>query len=80
MIKFTCLKETSEDWYPNIDGKYVAVSYYSNPETEPLVCVWGNDDCGMEYIGNDAQYIFHRLLEEGNITRKICENLGLRSC
>jgi len=80
MIKFKCLKKTSDDWYPNFDGKYVEVSYYSNPETEPLVCVWGNDDSGMEYIGQDAQYIFHRLLEEDDITYKLCRDLGLLSC
>lgn len=80
MIKFTCLKKTPDNWYPNIDGKYVTLTYYSNPETEPLVCVWGDDDCGMEYIGVDAEYIFHRLLEMDVVTMKICHELGLRSC
>jgi len=68
---------TTEDWYPNIAKIFVRVTYYSNPETEPLVCVWGDDDCGMEYIGQDAQYIFHRLLEQEVITRRICTDLGL---
>jgi len=78
MIKFECFKPTSEDWYPNYDNNYVRIAYYSNPDSEPLVCVWGNDDCGMEYIGNDAKYIFHRLLEQEDITRRFCGYLGLK--
>jgi hypothetical protein len=78
-LKFNCLKEVNDDWYPNIDGKYVTVSLYEG-SPESLVCVWGNDDCGMEYIGEDAEYMFHRLLEEPVLNRKVCEKIGLGAC
>lgn len=77
MIKLTCLKEVSDDWYPNIDGKYVSVSLYKLPGDTPLVCVWGDDDCGREYIGEDAEYKFHRLLEEDVLSHRKCEQIGL---
>lgn len=79
MPLFNCLKEVDDDWYPNINGKYVEVSLYvDHPSPVPLVCVWGNDDCGMEYIGEDAEYMFHRLLEEPILNQTICKRIGLK--
>ncbi len=59
---------------------YVEVAYYSNPDTQPMVCVCGGGATGMEYIAADAQYIFHRLLEENDITYDLCRSLGLQAC
>lgn len=59
-IRIECFKKTSDDWYGNFkiaddvrhkDKKYVHVSLLSlGPDAiyGHRVCVWGNDDCGME--------------------------------
>ena len=58
-MKISLFKKTSDNWYPNFDinddKSYVMVSFFPlNPITEGFrVCVWGNDDCGMEYDDPD---------------------------
>lgn len=59
-MKISCFKRTDDDWYGNYkiaddkrhEGKgYVEVSLLSlGPDAKYgyRVCVWGNDDCGME--------------------------------
>ncbi len=58
-MRTSFFKETEDDWYGNykiaddarhVDKKYVEVKLLSlgPSHTEFRVCVWGNDDCGME--------------------------------
>ena len=60
-MKIQAFIEVKEDWYGNFkienDGRYsntklVLISFYNFPQDNryPMVCVWGNDDCGMEKI------------------------------
>lgn len=56
--RLTIFKEVPEDWYSNYkikddgryQGKYVSISLLqlNVKETPWRVCIWGNDDFGME--------------------------------
>ena len=83
--KLECFKKTSDNWYPNHYKELVAVTLFKNseypacPSNVDRVCVWGNDDCGMEYDGEDAEYKFNRILEMDDVTFKALKDLGLQS-
>jgi len=51
-IKFTVPKgefrPTNDDWYPNYEGNLVRLRVLSLSDGMWRVCVWGNDDTGME--------------------------------
>ena len=60
-MKIEAFVEVKEDWYGNFniaddgrypDNKFVCVSFYNLPRDShyPMVCVWGNDDCGVEKV------------------------------
>lgn len=44
------LVPTTDDWCPNINEKFVRLSFFNLDccDTEYRVCVWGGDDLGME--------------------------------
>lgn len=68
-------KETKDDWYPEFqltDGtKLVRVSFtQTGPDPKKFngewrVCVWGDDDCGMErdYQGDQETECWNMFLE-----------------
>ncbi|MCA9495832.1 MAG: hypothetical protein KC589_02730 [Nanoarchaeota archaeon] len=54
MKRIDVFKKTSDDWYPNYPNDMVKVSFLKlpnilqNSDDEWRVCVWGNDDFGLE--------------------------------
>lgn len=66
-MRISCFKKTDEDWYGNYkiekdlrhkDIKYVEVKFLKIPGSKEFrVCVWGNDDFGMELDSEDEVYI-----------------------
>lgn len=71
-MRISCFKKTNENWYANykiekdmrhVDEKYVHVSFlklpklYEEDEPEFRVCVWGNDDYGMELDSTDESFL-----------------------
>ena len=86
-------KPTNDDWYPNFkvtDGPdLVHVSFTQtgpNPEKfegEFRVCVWGNDDCGMErdFENNEALAlnIFMQVIGWPTVDRDKLKELGFVS-
>jgi len=85
MKRQSCFKKTDEDWYPNFYGELVRVTYEFIPDDEDprwLVCVWGNDDCGMECFFKHqgrALEVFWNILEQDVIRRDFLCHLGLHS-
>lgn len=85
MEKTTCLRYSSQDWYPNIDGNKVSVSLVtnqpdSNGELKHCVSVWGGDDCGMElWDGDEAKVkqIYNAICNLKDVTRQELERLNL---
>lgn len=43
-------RPTTDQWYPNYDGDLVKISVYEYSKGGAMVCVWGNDDFGMEIL------------------------------
>jgi hypothetical protein len=92
-MEIAVYKRTNEDWYGNyeiIDGdSLVEVCLYKtgpdpkNYKGEFLVCVWGNDDCGMELeFGADeakALNIFLQVIGVENVSREHLISLGFVS-
>ena len=78
------LVPTTDDWYPNYEGNKVQVSIMPlipRTEDEKLwrVCVWGADDCGMEYDTDDkhdAMVTFDMLKHRDFITKAGLLELG----
>lgn len=55
---------TSENWYPNWEGGKVKASFLRLRDGTYRVCVWGEDDFGMEKDFTDrdtAEHVFERL-------------------
>lgn len=51
MKRVEVYKRTTDDWYPaftSSEGDLVEVSFLQLREDGWRVCVWGNDDAGME--------------------------------
>lgn len=78
MKRITVYKETHDDWHPSYtvhgwdDLKLVTVSFTQtgpNPDVgdgEWRVCVWGEDDCGMERDYSDkslALAMFNKVIQ-----------------
>ena len=91
----TCFKQTEDEWYPNYDGDTVRVSlilrrkksneYKLYGQTLFRVCVWGDDDFGMEKdfkSGDDqadieqAKELYATLIEQKFINQGYLKKLG----
>lgn len=80
-------KITSDDWYPSYKledkTKLVQVSFMQILlPSSWLVCVWGQDDCGMEkFFGteNEAWCTFLRIIGLEDVTMSELTKLGLTS-
>lgn len=91
MTEITCFKSSSDDWYGNFkitdDLRYpenfVSVSLMKlNPFNELQkyrVCVWGNDDCGMEFdteLEFSARNIYCHVCMMRDVTKAALTKLG----
>jgi len=80
-----CFKKTTDDWCPNFKDDLVSVTLFkhsqwpASPTDIDRVCVWGNDDCGMEYDGEDADYKFNIILSMDDVTFHGLKAIGLKS-
>ncbi len=82
----TKLKPTRDDWCGNFPGNQVQVSIYCNNEYEGeiwhRVCVWGNDDCGLEqdFFGEDqeekALEVYAKVMNLDYVDFKILKEMG----
>ena len=54
MKRIDVFKKTSDNWYPNYPNDMVKISFLKlpnilqNSDAEWRVCIWGNDDFGLE--------------------------------
>ena len=73
--------DTTEDWYPNYPDNQVEVSFLKSLDHSGYcVCVWGDDDCGMERVYSNQEFaaareLYHNLVD--NTTKKEMELLGM---
>jgi len=76
--------KTTDDWSPNFDNNKVKLSYLGLiAKNTYRVCIWGADDCGMEYDTpnkNDAKTMFEKLKQQGIVTKKELEKLKFNFC
>ena len=93
MKRVDVFKKTNDDWYPAFDmggEKLVEVSFIQltpwlpEEEREWRVCVWGNDDCGMErdFAPNEenlAWTTFLNVIGEEYVDMKFLLSLGFVS-
>lgn len=78
-------RPTSDDWRPNFPDGTVRVSFLELSDGQWRVCVWGNDDLGMErdYAPTDreAAHRLHALLAGcSDVTRALCTEIGMTYC
>ena len=77
----TIFKEVKEDWYGNYNiaddarytGKYVSIRTAKLADYIFRVCVWGNDDFGMERdyeSEDDALLMFRACVETNELTKR----------
>ena len=93
MKRVDVFKKTNDDWYPAFEmggEKLVEVSFIQLTPWLPVeeriwrVCVWGNDDCGMERDFNPneeshAWSIFLNVIGEEYVDMKFLLSLGFVS-
>ncbi len=93
MKRVDVFKKTNDDWYPAFEmggEKLVEVSFIQLTPWLPAeervwrVCVWGNDDCGMErdFSPNEenlAWSIFINVIGEEYVDMKFLLSLGFVS-
>jgi hypothetical protein len=84
-MKYSCLKLTQDNWCPNYLDRYVEVTYIENisppgkKKKISRVCVWGEDDCGMEMDFEDkkvALKIFMNVMEMKFVNMRELKDLG----
>lgn len=91
MTACSVFKKTSDDWYPNyittcglllVVVTFKATGPIPKDNTEWVVCVWGNDDCGMEkFFTNEkeAWTTFLAIIEMETVSMSELTKLGLVS-
>lgn len=95
-MRVDVFKRTQDDWYGSYKlqpiygpegGMLVRVSFLGNicpPDEVPLyrTCVWGNDDCGVEfdtYLEGQAWNIFLQVIGMRYVNRDALKELGFVS-
>lgn len=82
--------EVKEDWYGNfkiendqrfLNSKFVQVSLIELTDKSHRVCIWGNDDLGMEWDfpadkRSDALAVYQQILITPYPSRKWLESIG----
>lgn len=72
-------KKTTDEWYPNFPNDEVEVSFLYLNDGTFRVCVWGNDDFGMELDFEsliEAEDIFDKILDMDIVNKQDLYNLG----
>lgn len=83
----TVFKEVNEDWYSNYHiaddvrytGKYVSIRISKLFDGLFRVCVWGNDDLGMDRdfeVESDAVKMFQTLVIVEELTKQFLSENG----
>jgi len=91
MLRIECFKPTNEDWYSEYrikddqryKGKYVSLSLLGLSNGMYRVCVWGNDDFGMEWDTKDkqeAKKVYAKLALKETIEKRDLKNLDFKHC
>lgn len=97
MQKQTVFKLTDDDWYPSYylgnyycgqapgDVLLVEVSFLQLMDGCFRVCVWGNDDLGMEldfmpYEHPEAEQMFHQVIALDRVNKQTLTDLGFVYC
>lgn len=87
-ITVSVFKETEDNWYPSFeikgDARYkylVEVSYLELSDGMWRVCVWGQDDMGMErdfepYERMKAWEVFISIIEQHYVSYNFIKDLG----
>ena len=90
-FRFNTFKKTKDCWNPNFPGNVVRVSimlhlptFNTKDESWHRVCVWGDDDTGMEkdFVHHEiekAQKCFNQIMEMSNVDFQALEDIGFRS-
>lgn len=78
-------RPTSDDWSPNFPDGTVRISFLELHDGMWRVCVWGNDDLGMErdYASTEreaALRLHERLAGCSDVTQSLCTELGMQYC
>lgn len=83
------MKPTTDNWCPNFPNNQVRVRIICNMNDEGKVwhrvCVWGNDDCGMErdFTGEfgerDALACYARVMNLDYVNFKPLKEMGFQS-
>ena len=85
--KTTIFKETTDDWCPNYNTGHrelVRVSHLQLIDGTWRVCVWGEDDCGMEIDLPETDFakskeIFDTIVAWDDVTMGKLKRLGFVS-
>ena len=89
-MRIDCFKQSSDDWHGNFriaddkrhEGKkFVHLSLMDLSTGQFRVCVWGNDDCGMErdFSGSDypeALALYHAVASMTIVDRVTLQVMG----
>ena len=90
--KRTAKVKTTDDWYPNYPDNEVEVSIMSlvsckediEHPTTYRICVWGADDCGMEFDVETKEphammMLYNNLISGKPLTKNYLSSLGFVS-
>jgi hypothetical protein len=72
-------KPSPDDWHPNYPDGTVHVASYIYDDGMRRICVWGQDDTGMEldtYDDAKAELLLRQLNSSGMITMQMLLELG----
>ena len=72
---------TTDQWNPNYPGNMVRVSlHHRSTGKDHCVCVWGDDDDGMELFTDDfsrVAFLFAKIIKKKVITKAKLTEYGL---
>lgn len=81
-MRIECYKYTNdESWHPSYPGNKVKVSLLSLTNGKTRVCVWGNDDFGMEIDSErqgTAKSIYYEVCMMEFVTKEALEMIGFK--
>lgn len=73
---------TPDDWYPNYPNNEVELSIINLSDGQFRVCVWGNDDFGMEKDFNSAdlaEQTYDTIKNSGVVTKEDLYVMGFET-
>lgn len=77
-------RPSSDDWHPTAEDGTVQVSFLELSTGQWRVCVWGDDDCGMDrdFAPDEreaASRLYDLLAGCSDVTKRLCLDLGMVS-